>query len=588
MGLAALGEKARLAGIVLTIWARGVWRRLAALAGLPREVAHRTPDKLLIAPHDLRTTDPTRAAEIYAGTFALAGRVLETKGGSPFLAAPPSEEWADALHGFAWLRHLRAADTTLARANGRALVNEWIGLRGGPAQSAHKPEVAARRLISWFCHAPLILDGADRAFYRRFLRSATRQTRRLERMFHQTPDGLPRLTAAAALAYAGLCLSGEARLLRTASKRLSQELERQILPDGGHVSRNPAALVGALLDLLPLRQAFTARNASPPQTLLSAIDRMMPMLRFFRHGDGEFAQFNGAGPTSFDLIATALAYDDARGAPVEDAQYSGYQRLAAADGLVIMDAGPPPPFDVSQQAHAGCLSFEFSSGEERVIVNCGSPRFQGGDWFAAGRATAAHSTATVGEVSSCRFTSAGLRRVSGARVLAGPSAASARRERSGDRIGVVASHDGYATRFGVVHERSLWLAQDGLSLTGEDVFRRVEGSRSQSDPAVALRFHLHPSVRATLRDDGFGALLALPSGATWMFSTADAAVSLEESVYLSDARGPRRSEQLVIRASARTTPRIAWSLEVVDEAAYGRSARLPAASTLFGPPPRTA
>ena len=43
---------------------------------------------------------------------------------------------------------------------------------------------------------------------------------------------------------------------------------------------------------------------------------MMPMLRFFRHGDGNFALFNGMGPTPADLLATVLAYDDARGAPV--------------------------------------------------------------------------------------------------------------------------------------------------------------------------------------------------------------------------------------------------------------------------------
>ena len=84
---------------------------------------------------------------------------------------------------------------------------------------------------------------------------------------------------------------------RAATKRLSDELERQILPDGGHISRNPGALIELLLDLLPLRQAFTARNVAPPPALLNAIDRMMPMLRFFRHGDGNFALFNGMGPT---------------------------------------------------------------------------------------------------------------------------------------------------------------------------------------------------------------------------------------------------------------------------------------------------
>ena len=56
---------------------------------------------------------------------------------------------------------------------------------------------------------------------------------------------------------------------------------------------------------------------------------MMPMLRFFRHGDGSFALFNGMGPTPPDLLATILAYDDARGAPVANAPHSGYQRVEA-------------------------------------------------------------------------------------------------------------------------------------------------------------------------------------------------------------------------------------------------------------------
>ena len=113
---------------------------------------------------------------------------------------------------------------------------------------------------------------------------------------------------------------------KRATKRLADELDRQILPDGGHISRNPGALIELLVDLLPLRQAFTARNIPPPPALLNAIDRMMPMLRFFRHGDGNFALFNGMGPTPTDLLTTILAYDDARGTPVANAPHSGYQR----------------------------------------------------------------------------------------------------------------------------------------------------------------------------------------------------------------------------------------------------------------------
>ena len=145
------------------------------------------------------------------------------------------------------------------------------------------------------------------------------------------------MQALIALTYAALSMAGQIRHLRTVTKKLGDELESQILPDGGHVSRNPGALIELLIDLLPLKQAFSSRNVPPPEPLLNAIDRMMPMLRFFRHGDGNFALFNGMGPTAADLMATILAYDDARGEPVTNAPHSGYQRfvskgLAAPDG----------------------------------------------------------------------------------------------------------------------------------------------------------------------------------------------------------------------------------------------------------------
>ena len=69
------------------------------------------PERLLIAPQDIRTSDPTIADDIYAGHFSLASRIVNTHGQSPFVIVPPSQEWTEALHGFGWLRHLRAADT---------------------------------------------------------------------------------------------------------------------------------------------------------------------------------------------------------------------------------------------------------------------------------------------------------------------------------------------------------------------------------------------------------------------------------------------------------------------------------------------
>src|SRR4029077_10612282 len=149
--------------------------------------------------------------------------------------------------------------------------------------------------------------------------------------------------------------------------------------------------------LLPLRTAFTARNIAPPLPLLNAIDRMMPMLRFFRHGDGNFALFNGMGPTQTDLLTTMLVYDDARGAPLANAPHSGYQRVEVAGTLLLVDTGRPPPLAASQDAAAGCLSFELSVKQQRVVVNCGMPAVSRDSWRQVARATAAHSTATMND-----------------------------------------------------------------------------------------------------------------------------------------------------------------------------------------------
>jgi uncharacterized heparinase superfamily protein len=76
------------------------------------------------------------------------------------------------------------------------------------------------------------------------------------------------------------------------------------------------------------------------------------------------------GPTPTDLLTTILAYDDARGMPVANAPHSGYQRVDANGTVVLMDTGTPPPIAVSTEAHAGCLSFELSTRQNRIVVNC--------------------------------------------------------------------------------------------------------------------------------------------------------------------------------------------------------------------------
>src|SRR5712691_11401774 len=407
---------------------------------------------------------------------------------------------------------------------------------------------------------------------RRRIRHLPRQARYLRRTAGPTRDGLPRFQCVIALTAAALCLAGQERLLKSTTKRLVEELQRQILPDGGHVSRNPGTLIELLLDLLPLRQAFAARNAVPPPALINAVDRMMPMLRFFRHGDGNFALFNGMGPTAGDRLATVLAYDDARGNPVANAPHSGYQRLQADDAVVLVDTGSAPPIGLSHEAHAGCLSFELSSQHHRIVVNCGLPATNRESWRQLARATAAHSTVTFNDSSSCRFLASGsLQRLVGVPIVAGPGDVPVAREDRGDAMLLRASHDGYVHRYGVVHQRTIRLASNGVRLDGEDVFLPAHGESlpAAKPDAFAIRFHLHPAVKASRLSDGHGVMLMLPNRQVWTFTAYEDRVELEESVYLAASDGARRTVQIVIYGEARKLARVHWTFAQVERPEAG-------------------
>jgi uncharacterized heparinase superfamily protein len=547
--------------------AREAWRRLRRRLRVGPvyrwRYAGRTPERVLIAPPDLRTADPQVAADFYSGRFPLAGRMVEAQGVSPFSIAEQHDGWVAELSGFRWLRHMREAGTELAAANARVMVADWIALHDGRIAGAPwRADVTSRRIIAWLQHSAIVLQGADFGFYRRFMKSLAAQVRYLRSMTPEMPCDEERLRARVALAFAALSLPVSPAAVRTATRNLDLELERQIHPDGGHVSRNPGAILELLADLLPLRQTYANQAEAPPPALLNAIDRMLPALRFFRHGDGSLARFNGMGATMQDRVAAVLRLDDTVGSPLLQAPHSGYQRLALGGTTVIADTGTPPPPEAAADAHAGCLSFELSSGRQCFVVNCGIDRLGATEFRRLARTTAAHSTAAINDASSCRFNGQrGIDALLVTPLIAGPRKVACRRLDGRDSQGFVASHDGYAARFGLHHERELVLGQEGSVLDGTDRFYRQGGAAPdpRAGHRVAIRFHLHPQTELFL-DQADRLVIAGQHGEGWLFTCDGMEPAIEESIFFAGSAGPRKSRQIVLSFEAADFPEVQWRM----------------------------
>lgn len=561
MSLAA-DNTTRLWALVAKEFWRKTRRRLRAGPIYRWRYSGRTPERVLIAPPDLRLADPQIALEIYYGRFPLSGHLVETGGQSPFLVEVPNRGWQRSLHGFRWLRHMRAAGTDLASANARALVSDWIALHGNRLTGvAWEPATTAKRIIAWLQHSSVVLQGAEFAFYRAFLRSLAMQIRYLRSVAKEMPDGKDRLRARIALAFAALSLPVPATALRSATRYLAEELDRQILPDGGHISRNPMSVLEILADLLPLRHTYANQAEQPPAALINAVDRMLPALRFFRHQDGSLARFNGMGATIHDRIAAILRHDDTGGAPPLHATHSGYERLSMGGTTVIADTGTAPPLDVSSNAHAGCLSFEMSSGRQHYIVNSGVDTYGIAELRPLARATAAHSTVTINDTSSASFAhSQRLSGLVGSPLVGGPKSVPCQRIDKSGIQGFIARHDGYASRFGLHHEREVALSAGGNILSGFDRILRGGGNgaiKNDGRDFVTVRFHVHPDVQL-FRDQKDRLVLTGPDLDTWVFVSPDVAAEVEESIYFAGLGGPRRSHQIVLSFRASEISEVHW------------------------------
>ncbi|HEY4124603.1 MAG TPA: heparinase II/III family protein [Rhizomicrobium sp.] len=517
------------------------------------------PEHLLFHPYDAAPRKLEEAEALLRGRFKFEGGTVDIRDGSIFEHTPPSPEWAEALRSFAWLPPLAFAGGDAAHLLAKNLIAQWLRRNPSYSEPDWLPHITARRLLNIFAHGRTAFED-DVALRKKLFGSIREQARILARTAREAPDGLPRFEAVSVAALSALCLPDKPKIIDQMLANFEAEITRQIFADGGHISRSPEALLDCYRYITLVMDALTAARKAVPQPLRSAHDRMAPMIRFFRHGDGALALFNGGGEGDARTISALLARDDVRGQPHAHAPHSGYQRIIAGHTFVAMDCGDTPPEQFSTEAHASTLAFEFSSGAQRIVVNCGAATHQKPLQDVL-RVTAAHSTITLSDLSTAFLIQHGIaRKLLGARLLGGPQKIDTNRMQTPQGWSITASHDAYVPQLGFAVERMLSLSPQGLVLTGRDRLVPVAKAKRGSLP-FAIRFHIHPDIRVSPSQGG-GILLKLANGEGWRFR-ASGQVSVEESIYLGS--GPaRKTEQLVVTGAVRDAEvQVDWLFEQI-------------------------
>jgi uncharacterized heparinase superfamily protein len=513
-----------------------------------RHLKGKYPLKLLAVPDSEIPGDMRAGQAMRAGYFLFRGQKLAIDSVN-FARLDVAPGFVDYLHSFRWLRDLATAvGREQAAPIAEGLMRKWLEAHAAtPSEPAWRADNASWRIFYWTAHAPLILSSSDLVYRSLVLNCVARTARHLDRSADKAPLGLARLVAWGGIVAASMLMPGGATRKMFGEAGLKRAIDSTFHHDGGIISRSPLAQLEGIMLLSMVTAVYESRREAVPAFIHEGLARAVPALLGLTHGDGGLGSWQGAAATDPKAVEAVVRASRVRTRPLRQARDWGYQRIAAGQTVLQIDAAPPP---VARLAEAGCAStgaIEVSDGNQRLIVNCGGAGLEGA-WvpreLAQGlRTTAAHSTLVLDDCNSTALLPDGT-------LGRGVTEVELNRQEleTGSRLDL--SHDGYVRRMGYVHRRLLLMSGDGKEIRGEDMLTPAERRRKPASLPVHVRFHLAPGVEPTLTADQMGALLRVDLGALWQFRAGVGALSIEESLWIDGEGRPHPTRQLVVSAQA--------------------------------------
>jgi len=539
------------------LWARRAWSRHHPV------LADTLPEPVLFG-------DAGRGQALVAGAWEALGTTLTLGEATIWDVALPDRRLEARRQSFLWLDDLAALGNRAARSHAQAWLLDWIARFARGAGPGWQPGLAGERAMRWTAHARLLSQDLDTADAARLWHALAAHRRYLAQAWPRAAPGLPQLQALAGLVWTGLVLPhpGQAGAIA----ELAALAETLVQPDGSTASRAPEDLAEILILLIWTARLLEDAGQRTMAPHLQAILRAVSVIRPLRAGDGTMARFHCGGSGEPQRLDQALAELKLAAQPKPQLPM-GFVRLAGGRAVVVMDGAPPPPGGA-----AGTLAFEFGAARQPLVVNAGPGQAFGPAAGLRARSTAAHSTVEIADLSSAVIETDDLAaRTFGPRIATGPALVAVRQAQDASGQWLVATHDGYAGRLGLLHERRLFLDAKGAELRGEDILSVPDaGARDRYERAVAshrapyaARFHLHPAVDVEHDDIRQLVILTLPSGEVWMFRAAGGAIAIERSTYYDAAApAPQPAAQVVVRAEVvGYLGQVTWSFSRIAEPA---------------------
>ena len=278
------------------------------------------------------------------------------------------------------------------------------------------------------------------------------------------------------LLWGGIYFNDE-KLLNKSKEILYEELNEQILKDGGHFELSPMyhqIIFFRLLDAINL-----IKNNSEDEKLLKFLiekaEKMLSWLNNITFENGEIPLLNDSAnkiaPVSKDLFDYAKELN----IRVEklDLKDSGYRKIKKKNYECVVDIGNIGPDYIPGHAHADTFNFILNINNKPFIIDTGISTYEANNIRIYERSTKAHNTVEINNTDSSEVWGS-FRVANRAKVI--------KIEEKPNYI--KAMHNGYYKKFGIYHTRIWKFFEDKMII--KDILNK--------ETNAVFRLHFHPKI----------------------------------------------------------------------------------------------
>jgi len=454
------------------------------------------------------------------------------------------------LNSFFWLFSLDLKSSKKATQN---IILQWIEKNQKYNSKSWEIDIIAKRIIAWISCSNLTYEDGNLSYREKFNALVKKQTNHLINEIEKSEWIDDKMIGCAAIILTGLTYQDKNSYLNSGLNLLKKIIKFSFDNDGFPKSRNIRQLNFYLKYFVLIREWLKESQNEIPEYIDENIYYLGQAYAFIWKNNKKDFLFNGNHETNnieFDKYLKRLGYNFKN----QNNELGGYAILNNKKIALAMDVGPSPNEKFSSNYQAGSLSFEIISSGKKLICNSGYFQNYKHRLNEISKSSAVHSTLTLDDRSSCKFTknSSSLSKVSqGLKIIKKNIVF----EKNYWKIS--STHDGFLKQYGIIHDREIEFYPEQMKFIGHD---KIISKNNTKNLKFEIRFHLEPNVKVMKTQDSKSILIDL-DGEGWKFKSNNNSINIDNGLYFGRKNSFTNNQNLFISGMTNTENQtIKWEL----------------------------